>query len=36
MLNSEGKIVETPTISRSVIHSKARFTYEQAQKIIIG
>jgi exoribonuclease R len=35
-LDQQGKMVETPSISRSVIRSKARFTYEQAQKIIDG
>jgi len=35
-LDKNGKIIEEPSISRSVIRSKARFTYEQAQKIIEG
>jgi DIS3-like exonuclease 2 len=34
ILSPEGKVVGTPKISRSVIKSKARFTYEQAQMII--
>jgi exoribonuclease R len=36
VLDIKGQIVEKPRFSRSVIKSKARFTYEQAQLIIEG
>jgi DIS3-like exonuclease 2 len=35
-LNKNGDVVSTPRVSRSVIKSCARFTYEQAQAIIEG
>lgn len=35
-LDKNGKVIEEPKLSRSVIKSVARFTYDQAQNIIEG
>lgn len=35
-LDAKGNVIDKPRISRSVICSQARFTYEQAQHIIEG
>ena len=35
-INQNGDVLEKPRVTRSIIKSSARFTYEQAQDIIEG